>query len=92
MVLPDFKVSWELQCNVILYCIMSCNLEKFYLHCSAMFSLVCDAAGNEHNLLLEIPVVKKAFQDQYNWKNIMLPSRIKIYSLDLKFQWHTSRD
>ena len=41
MFLPDFKVSWELQWNVILHCNTSFTLEHFYLQCSSMFSLVC---------------------------------------------------
>ena len=41
MMFPDFKVSWELQSNVILHCVMSFILEHIYLQCSAMFSLVC---------------------------------------------------
>ena len=41
MLLPDFKVSWELQCNVILHYNTSFTLEHFYLLCSSMFSLVC---------------------------------------------------
>ena len=39
--LPDFILSWELQCNVIFHCITSCTLEHLYLQCSSMFSLVC---------------------------------------------------
>ena len=40
MLLPDFKVSWQLQCNDNLHCNTSCTLEHFYLQCSLMFSLV----------------------------------------------------
>ena len=78
MLLPDFIVSWKLQCNVTLHCITSCNLEHLYLQCSLMFSLVCllyffsDAAYSEHGYHVEIVVersifecniFKKAFQD-----------------------------
>ena len=30
MLLPDFIVSWELQCNVSLHCITSCTLEHLF--------------------------------------------------------------
>ena len=33
MLLPDFRVSWELQCNVILHFNTSCTWEQFYLQC-----------------------------------------------------------
>ena len=33
MLLPDFRVSWELQCNVILHVNTSCTWEQFYLQC-----------------------------------------------------------
>ena len=39
--LPDFILSWELQCNVIFHCTTSCTLEHLYLQCNSMFSLVC---------------------------------------------------
>ena len=40
--LPDFKVSWELQCNAILHCNhVLLRLHHFYLQCSSKFSLVC---------------------------------------------------
>ena len=35
-------------------------------------------------------ILKKAFQDHYNQKNIMLPSRTEMCSWDLKLQWQVS--
>ena len=41
MLLPDSKVSWELQCNVILHCNTSCTLELFAVQFKYFISLLC---------------------------------------------------
>ena len=67
-----------------------------YLQGSVMFSLVyvffSDVGGKELSLFVEIQYIdqllsvmfKKTFQDHYNLK--ILPSRMEMFSLDLKFQ------
>ena len=77
MLLPDFIVSCELQCNVILHCITSFTLEHLYLQCSSVFSLVCllyflviqhianivSVLKLWYNVQLLSVIFKKAFQD-----------------------------
>ena len=77
--------------NFIFYYITSCILEQFYLHCSDMFSLV---SYGFHLVMLQVTNTacwnsssQKSVLRSLPLKSIMLPSRIEICSLALKFQW-----
>ena len=106
MLLPDFIVSWVLQCNVILHCITSCTLEHVYLQCSSMFSLVCllyffsDAAYSERGYHVEIVVersifecniFKKAFQD-FSWVELKIFSCTDIQYTRVELKIFSDKD
>ena len=59
-----------MQCYPLLYYVMYLGTILFALQRNVFIILLwfalSDAAGNEHSYLVEIPVVKKVFQDHYN--------------------------
>ena len=59
-----------MQCRLLLFYVMYLVTILFALQHNLFISLLwfsfSDAAGNEHSYLVEIPVVKKAFQNHYS--------------------------
>ena len=82
MLLPDFRVSKELQYNAILHCITSCILEHFYFQCNSMFSLGCYGYLTLFEYILRSKFKKWENEDDLNlllnwpnflWNGIIIP-------------------